>query len=112
MRRRQRKAHRDVVESYIALIGQQRAAGVERDAEQIANGVAVLGAIQPMRADATWIRMRRGGSIERVGNVRDHAAKIGGLWSSYVCRRHLPGAQLLKNLLPQLGLRDRISHRR
>ena len=52
MRRREREARRHVIEALVRFVRQQQRFGVDLETEQIANGVGVFGAVQPMHAHA------------------------------------------------------------
>src|SRR5262249_10068586 len=59
-RRRGREHRGDVVEAVAGIVDRQPLAGTHIDGQEIANGVAVLSAIQPVYRRAPRIRMRRG----------------------------------------------------
>ena len=64
-RRRHRQDAGDVVEAFlIGFVRRQQGAAIDLEAEQIADGVGVLAAVQAMDGDAAWIRMRRRRRIE------------------------------------------------
>jgi len=63
--RRREFAHRDVVESVAGLVGWQQRRHVDVDREQVADGIAVLGAREsPDRRRASGTRMSRRGAVE------------------------------------------------
>ncbi len=64
-RGRRRQHGRDVVEPVSGIVDRQPRARLDVDGQQVANGVAVLGAVQPMDRRAPRIRLRGRGRVER-----------------------------------------------
>ncbi len=102
--RRKREHVADVVEAVAGIVGGELGAGLDVERQQVANGVAVFGAIQAVNGGTAGIRMRRGGVVEFAAeplgeserNLRLRVWQPGG--------RHLPGIYFTKNLFPGGGV--------
>ena len=105
-----RERIREVVEGSIRrLVARQQSRDVDVEAEQIANGVVVLGAIETMH----------GGGATRIGTRGPRAVKFGfelggetivgrRIRARHARRRHRTGAQLRHDFFPDLRTRRRI----
>ena len=105
---RDRQRIREVVEAAVGRLvaGQQRLhVEAERiDPEQIADGVAVLGAVEPMdRADPAGIGVRRPRAVDFLLDVLNRGAIRAGIRARPPGRRHRTGAQPGDDLLPGVG---------
>ena len=101
--RRRQVADGDVVEPVAGRIARQQRRGVDVERKQIANRVAVFGAVQPAeRIGAAGIWRGNGQAVERGfqrgqrGRVRRFVGPPGALG------RHLPRTQLADDLLPRV----------
>ena len=94
----------DVVEAVARIVHRQPVAGPDIDGQQVPNGVAVLGAIQPMDGGAAGIGIGRRRLVERRFKKRDHGQRLAARWSdANGGRRHLTRPQLAERLLPDVG---------
>ena len=102
-RRRDREHARHVVEAFlIGFVRREQRASVDLEAEQIANRVSVLAAIQSMHGNAARMRLRRGGRVELALERRGDGAIGVGARARPARRRHLARAQFGDDLLPLL----------
>ena len=103
--RRRREHRRDIVEPVAGIVDRKPLARPDVHGQQIADGVAVLGAVQPMNGRTAWIRIRDSRAVhcrfeirdERAGNLRIGARADGR-------RRHFAGPQLPHHLFPHLSV--------
>ena len=103
----QRGRHRqhlgDVVEPVlVGIVGRKQRADVGVDAEEIADRVGVLGAVQAMHGGTTRVHVERRRPVERgfeTGDERRGRRRIGPRSSD---RRHRPSAELPHHLFPLL----------
>ena len=109
-RRRHRQHLGDVVEALVRLVGRQQLLGVDLQRQQVADGVAVLEAVQAVIGDAARIRVGGGVAVElglQPGNERVELRRLGTAASR---GRHRAAAQLADHLLPDLGARADAGH--
>ena len=95
---------RDVVEAGRRIVGRQQCADIDVERKEIADGVAVLGAVQTVERRGARIQSACGRRVERgfeTGRER-LPSRRGGLRSAV--RRHGSRAQLAHDLLPHLGV--------
>ena len=98
-RRRRSQDVRNVVEPVGLVVGRQELGGVDLEREQVAHGVAVLRAVQPMQRRLTGLRRGQGGLVQAALEVRDEAVCRLGIGARAARRRHLPSAQLARHVL-------------
>lgn len=99
-RRRYLQRAGDVVETFADIVAGQQRRGIYLDAQQVAHGIGVLGAIQAVDANSPWVGVSSGGLVERVfqigsqrvGRIHGRPRRSG--------RRHHPAAQLADRPLP------------
>ena len=103
-RRRHAENVGDVVEAVAFVVRRQELGRVDLEAEQIADRVAVLGAVQAVDRRAARIRIARACAVERRGEPRDHALVDVGLGPRHALRRHRPGVELAHHPLPNFGV--------
>ena len=106
--RRREVAHRHVVESMTGLVGRQHRRGVDVQRQQVADGVLVLGPVEPAeRVGPAGIGMRGGRAIERAGDARRRPRHNPAPPAATPRRGHLPRGQLPDDLLPGLRMLGR-----
>ncbi len=106
-RRRHAQDVRDVVEAVALVVGRQKLGGVDVEREQLAHRVAVFGAVQTADRGVAGVRMLPRGRVETLLEVRDEAV-VGLLVGMRLAGRgHHAAAELTRDLLPDLGVRDR-----
>ncbi len=105
-RRRELQHARDVVEAVARLVGRQELGDLDVEVQQIADGVAVLGAVQAVeRLRAAGVRTRGGCRIELAFEpARELDTRFGGR-PRLADGRHHAGAQLPDDFLPLGGMR-------
>ncbi len=87
------------------LVGGEEGRGVDIEAEQVADGVLILGPIEPSEGlGAAGVGMFGGPSIEWVGDRGEDRAELRFPGTLPIGRRHLPGGQLADDLLPGLRM--------
>ena len=114
-RRRQLQHAGDVVEAVARLVGGQQLGDLDVEVQQVADRVAVLGAVQAVeRLRAAGVRVRRGGGVElALEPARERQARLGRR-ARLADGRHHAGAQLADDLFPlgrvrrDLGERQRL----
>ena len=108
--RRHREHVADVVEPVARVVLRKVVGRTEVDAEQIADGVVVFGAVQPPdRHPARIGHGRPVNALEFEVDPARHGGQRVGMRSRIVFRRHLAGADLGERLLPQVRVaRDRV----
>ena len=108
-RGRGRQHRGDVVEAVAGIVDRQPLARSHVDAQQIADGIAVLRAVEAMRGRATRVRMRRRRAVDGLLEKRRERRRgwpIGPI--PHRRRRHLARAHLPGDLLPDLCLRGHV----
>ena len=111
-RRRRRQYRGDVVEAVAGVVDRQPFAGPHVDREEIANRVAVLGAVQAVHERAAGIRMLDRGAIERRFEKCDERSRAFGIGPrADRRRRHLTRAQLPRDFFPDLRMRRNVGER-
>ena len=110
-RRRCRQDGRDVVEAVSGIVHGQPFARPHVDRQQISNGIAVLGAVQPVHRRASRIGSAGRRAIEiELEEIREGLSFF-GLWAiSHVGRRHFAGADLPKYFLPHFSAGGHVRH--
>ncbi len=103
-RRRDLQSARDVVEVLDLFVLRQELRAVDVEREQIAHGVGVFLAIQPMRHDGLIAVVRRGRFVERVLEPRDERGELRFVGPRLFRRRHGMAAQLAHGHLELLGV--------
>ena len=102
-RRRGREHRRDVVEPVAGIVDRQPLARPDVDREQIADGVAVLGAIQPVHRRAPRIRVGHRRAIDRLFQIGRELARDAGIRPrADGRRRHLTRSQFPRNFFPDV----------
>ena len=97
----------DVVEAVARAIGRQQRLDVDRHAEQVADRIAVLGAVQAMQGLAPRLRRGRCGGIELPFEIGDEARGRCRVGPRAARRRHEAKVELVDHLLPHGGIRGR-----
>jgi len=84
--------------------------GAETNAEEIANGIRVLGSIQAMRGHAARIRFRgRISALESALDIPGHRGEHGRARPLCTSGRHVSRAKPAKNRVPHIAmLRERL----
>jgi hypothetical protein len=105
-RRRQLEHTGDVVEAVARIVAGQQARHVDVDGDEIADGVAILVAIQPVeRHGASGVRRVGRRAVELVFEPREDAVRfLGGRPRPTVVRRHHAGRELADHALPRGGV--------
>ena len=103
-RRRKRKDVAVVVEPVARIVHRQQRAGVHIQLEDVADGVAVFRAVQPVDCRMPGIRVRRGFGIQR--GFQPLAESGGGrdVGPRQARRRHLTALELSEHFLQQFGV--------
>ena len=97
--------HPHVVEAVARVVAGQQGGHVDVQIEQVADGVAVLGAVQaPERLGPPRVRGGGGAGVERGLDVREQALVGGGLGTRRPSRGHGAGPELADHPLPHLGV--------
>ncbi len=109
-RRRQRLRVGDVVEVRALGVERQPVAGVDFDAEHLANRALVLGTVQALERAAAGIGRLGGGGIERGLERGDQRRLHRGSGTLRGARRHHARLQLDDHLLRDLGMLCRLRH--
>ncbi len=108
--RRQRQHVADVVEAVADVVGGEVVGGVEVDAEEVADGVVVLGPVEPPQGDPAGVLLAGAVGLEddgvEPGVERLH---LRGAGPRPVGRRHVASAQGVGHLLPR---QPALEHRR
>ncbi len=100
-RRRQLQHAGDVVEAVARLVGRQQLGDLDVEVEQIANRVAILGAVQTMeRLGAARVRIGGGVGVELVFEPADERKPGVGRRPRLADGRHHAGAQLANHRFP------------
>ncbi len=95
----------DVVEPVAGVIGRQHRLAVDFEAEQVADRVGVLEAVQPMDRRAARVGLRAGGLVEGLLERLDEGAVRGRVGPLAAGGRHGARVHLGRDLLPDLGIR-------
>jgi hypothetical protein len=90
------------------IVSGQQIGDVDVEIEQIANRVAVLGAVQAMNRFVAGIGSGERRAIERLLQVHRDALDRRLIGARHALRRHHPAAQLEHDLLPDLRMRSRV----
>ena len=101
----------DVVEAVRLAVVRQECVGVDLEREQIADRVAVLGAVQAVQRFAAGVRVGGGGRVELIFEISD---ELGGrlfVRQRLAGRRHHAAAQFLDDGFPDLGVRADVGER-
>ena len=101
-RRRHAQHVRDVVEAVALVVGRQELGRVDLERQQIAHGVAVLGAVQAVDRRLAGLGRRQRALVQPPLEVGDEAVVRLGIGARPAQRRHLPAAQLAGDLLEEL----------
>ena len=106
--RRHREHVGDVVEALVVVVGREQRLGVDLEAEKVADGVAVLDPVEPMRDGAAGVRVGGGGAVELVLEPRRHRV-VGGLVGARPADGgHHARPQLQRHRLPGGGVRAHV----
>jgi hypothetical protein len=106
-RRRDRQHVGDIVESAALVVWREERRCVDLERQQVADGVCVLGAVQPMQGRAAWTWSRGGRAVDRRLQIADESVQRGGVGPRHSRGRHHAGADFPDHFLPELGrLRD------
>ena len=101
-RRRDAQHVGDVVEAFARVVARKQRRGIDRQIEQIADGVGVFRAIEAMQHRRARVRSRGGGAVERVLHGRSEPIERGAVRPRRAGRRHHAGAHLPHHLFPGL----------
>ena len=96
-----------VVESVARIVGRQQHRGIDLERQQVADGVGVLGAVQPVQRRPAGIGHRHGCRVERRFQIGDERGRCRLRRPRHPGGRHQAAAQLQDDLLPGLGVRRR-----
>ena len=103
--RRDRQHVGDVVEAEARIVRRQQRSLVDVEREQVADGVGVLGPVQPVHGVApAGVGTLGGGRVDAVGDPGGQPVVGGVVGPRPVGRRHRAGAELADDLFPDLGL--------
>jgi hypothetical protein len=104
--RRQREHVGDRVEAVARVVLREVVGRTQVHAEQVADGVVVLGAVQPADGDPSRVERRACIDAQQFGaNPADHALDVGRVRTLFVLGRHLARPQLLHHQLERVGMR-------
>ena len=103
-RRRHAEHVGDVVEAVARVVARQQRRGVDRQIEQVADGVGVFGAVQAMQRRCARIRARRRPRDRARLPRRRQGVERGAVRPRRAARRHHARAHLAHDLLPYLRL--------
>jgi hypothetical protein len=95
----------DVVEAAGDLVGRQQGGGVDFHREQVADGVLVLAAVQPVEHELIRNVLVARVRVERVLEPGDELVDVGAIGLRLAGRRHDAGAELAHGLLVFFGVR-------
>ena len=109
VQRRHRQHVADVVEAVAGVVGRQVARVVEVEPQEVADGVAVLGPVQPVDGRRPGIGALRRRPVELGLEPRHELGPGTGVRGQPSGRGHLPRAKLVQDLLEDRRL---LSHRR
>ena len=95
----------NVVEALLfGIVGREHGAAVDLEAQEIANGVGVFGAVQPVHRHSTRIGICQNRRIERTLQMRSHRGVGGFVGARSRRRRHLMRAKLPRDLFPHFDV--------
>ena len=104
----QRRRHRQhvgvVVEAVRPVVGREQGADVDLEAEQVPDGVGVLGPVETARRGPARSRVGGGGPVDGGLQPRREGRVAGRLGPRPPRRRHRPRPQLADDPLPRLGV--------
>ena len=103
-RRRQRLRIGDVVEVGAHLVERQPVAGVDLEAQQVANRLRVLGPVEALEGPAPRVGGGAGGLVELVLEGLDENTEVGLVGPARSRRRHHARPQLADHRLGDLGV--------
>jgi hypothetical protein len=106
--RRGLERRRDVVEAEVGAVARQERRHVDVERQQVANRVAVLGAVQAMHHVTPRLVPSRPCAIERVGEPGGEGGVLRFLRVRHALRRHRAHAQLAEHALPGRRVRQQI----
>ena len=101
---RQRQRVADVVEAVAGIVGGKIIGGLELHADEIADGVVVLGAVQAANRDAARIGLRAIHRENLAVNPRREEVALGLRGLRFVRRRHLAIADVGEHFFPRLRI--------
>src|SRR5581483_11243697 len=91
--------------SIAAVISRQQRRRIDVQREQVANGVLVFRAVEPMeRFRSTGVRVISRGTIQRALEPGDEPVVGFGVWAWSAARRHQAGAKLSNDLFPRFSV--------
>jgi hypothetical protein len=102
--RRDAECARDVVESRARVVGRQHRRHLDREMQQIANGVGILGAIEPVQSRSTGIRIGAVGRVEGMLEPGDDFSLLACVRPRRTRRRHESALELANRRFPDFGL--------
>ena len=94
----------DVVEAVARLVGRQEGLGVDVEGQDVADGVGVLGPVQPLHGRPSRIGSGFGRAVEGGLQIRGEGGVGRGVGARPRSRRHGRGAQFPQHLLPDRGV--------
>ena len=98
----------DVVEPEVRAVARQQFGDVDVERQQIANRVAVLGAVQPMDDIAARVALALPRAIERAREPGREGRVLGFRGTRHALRRHRAHAQLAQHAFPRRRLRQQV----
>ncbi len=98
----------DVVEPVGRVVGRQQRGRVDLQRQQVADGVGVLGAVEPVHELAARIGTRGGGPVQRGAQPADQPLARGAVGLRNALRRHHAHAHLADHLLPDVRCLGRL----
>ncbi len=90
----------DVIEAAALVVGRQELGCVDFQAEQIANGVGVLGPVEAVHGGVPRVRLGGGGSVETGFEKRGQSVQSRFIGPRHALRRHRAHAELADHLFP------------
>jgi hypothetical protein len=107
-RRRYAQHAGDVVETVTLIVCRKQRGHVNLEIEQVADGVAVLGAVQTVYRFVPRVGVLERLRVERGFERGDEGLERLLVWTGHALRRHHPPAQLGQRPLPELGVCRRL----
>ena len=93
-----------VVEAVAQLVRRKERGRVHLKRQQIADGIAVFGAVQPVENRPARVGPQGGAAIQLRGQPADQAIERRLIGTRHPRRRHRAGADLSDDFLPQVGV--------
>ncbi len=98
-----------VVEAVARLVDRQQLGDIHVQRQDVADGVAVLGAVQAAdRIDAPWRRIERGGAVQRRFERCNQPVERRVVGARRTSRRHGARSKLADDMFPEPGVAGRV----